>query len=206
MEKIYKLIDPRNGKVRYIGYTNNKLQKRLRSHIRESLRINKTHKHKWIRSLLRVGLLPQIKIVKFIKPNSNKSWQLWETHYIVKYKNKGFKLVNATEGGEGVIMTPEIRAKIGLKSKGRIHSIETRQKMSKAKLGKTGKDCPNSKGLIAYNETEEIFFHSMQDAENYFKSLGLKASKKNISQCLNSYLIRGKFKRTKVAGFKFKRV
>lgn len=204
MEKIYKLIDPRDGTVRYIGFTKGKLQKRLRSHIRESKQ-RKTHKHHWINSMLDMGFIPEIKIVKFLPLCTKEPWQYWEMYYIKKYKDRGCNLVNATEGGEGVTMTLEIKSKIGLKSKDRIPGLETRKLMSKAKLGKIGKDCPNSKGLIAYNDIEELFFHSMQEAENYFKSLGLKASKKNIGQCLQGKLVRGRWPRTKVAGYKFKR-
>lgn len=205
MEKIYKLIDPITKEVRYIGYTQGKLQKRLMSHIRES-KLRKTYKHHWINSILDMGFIPIIKIIKCIPKSSKKTWQEWETHFIKKYRYKGFNLTNGTDGGEGVTMTPEIRNKISIKSKGKIPSKETRLKMSKAKLGKIGKDCPNSKGLIAYNEKGEIFFHSMQEAENYFRGLGLKASKKNIGQCLRGKGYNGRSKRNKVAGYKFKRI
>jgi len=203
METIYRLIDPITGMTRYIGYTSKSLKKRLRGHVQESRKYNKTHKHKWIRKLLSRDLKPLIKGVKKVTMHN---WVEWEKHYIKGYKKFGFDLVNGTEGGEGVTMTPETRRKIGLKSKGRKHTVETIKKMSLAKLGRTGIDCPNSKGLIAYNEKEEIFFHSAHEAELYFKSKGLKASKKNINACLRgSKSHGGKYTRHQVAGYKFKR-
>lgn len=207
METIYGLVDPRDGLVKYIGYTGKPIRKRLRTHIRTSITYNKTHKQKWIRKLIKLGLEPTIKTLKVVKQGDCKEW---EKRYIKGYKDFGFKLVNGTEGGDGITMTKEIVAKIVKKRRAGDNyqvTAETRNKMSLAKLGRTGKLCPNSKGLIAYNEKEEIFFHSAQEAEDYFKSKGLRASKKNISACLRGYKSHGgRYLRKQVAGFKFKRI
>lgn len=203
MEKIYKLTDPRDNAIKYIGYTKRVLRKRLAAHIRDSINNNKTYKQKWIRSLLSEGLLPIISIVKYIP--KGESWQGYEIKYIKQYFDKGHKLTNGTSGGDGTKLSTEKYREMGLKHKGFKMTEESKQKMRLAKLGKTGKDCPNSKGLIAYNDKEEIFFWSAQEAENYIKSLGLKASKKNISACLRGNKSHGgKRIRKHVAGFKFR--
>ena len=209
MEKIYKLIDPLTNQVRYIGYTSKPLYKRLAGHVRDSIRHNKTHKHHWIRTLLDNGKIPIIKLVRRIPKRSEKTWQYWENYFISKYKKLGYELTNGTDGGEGVTMTPETRAKIGLKSSLHRHSKETRKKMRKAKLGKTGVLCPNSKGVIMYNGKEELTFGSAHEAAEYLKSKGLKASKKNIGQCLVGMRDRRDHSkrvfRNQVAGYKFRR-
>lgn len=186
--KIYGLYDPTTKKLRYVGKTVRPLNKRLNSHLSDSRKNKNTHKQNWIRLVLARGKLPIIKLIRMVKPYR---WKYWETKLIAKYKAKGCPLTNGTLGGDGI--------------EGLIHSEKSKALMSKAKLGRKGKLCPNSKGLIAYNETEELFFYSAQEAEDYFKSLGLKASKKNINQCIRGGLIRGKYKRTQVAGYKFKR-
>jgi hypothetical protein len=202
MGKIYKLIDPRTNEIRYIGYTNKRISKRLKAHIRDSLKCNKTHKHHWIRSLLNKGLKPKIAIIKIVGDD----WQKWEIYYIALYKAKGCNLVNGSDGGEGVLNpNKETRYKIGSGTRNKKLTPEHREKLSKAKQGKIGKECVNSKGLYAYKDNKEYFFHSAQEAENYIRSLGLKASKKNIGQCLTGKLVHGKYKRKHVAGFTFKR-
>lgn len=198
MEKIYGLRDPITDEIRYIGYTKKSLALRLKGHINQSLRENKTHKQKWIRSLMGINILPTIELIHEITDNN---WQYWEIFYIAKYPN----LTNGTKGGDGLEETTQLALKRSKGQLGRKFTVKHKEKLSKAKMGRIGKLCPNSKTLIAFNDNHELFFYSAKEAEQYFKSLGLKASSKNINQCLNGYLIRGRFKRKMVAGYKFKR-
>lgn len=82
-------------------------------------------------------------------------WKYWEMFWIEQFKNWGFELKNGTSGGEGVIMTDEIKEKLRLahlgkkngrpsdetiekiraKLKGRTMSDDLRKKMS---IGRTG--------------------------------------------------------------------
>lgn len=203
METIYKLLDPITNEVRYIGYTNKTLKRRLSAHIRDSINNNKTHKHKWIRSLLKRDLKPIIKRVKKIP--KGKDWVEYEIKYIAKYSTLT-KLTNGTLGGDGLRATEITKAKLRKARIGFRHTEETKELMRKAKLGKTGKDCPNSKGLIAYNDQEEVFFYSKKEAADYLISKGLKASSKNIGQCLNQKPYKnGKYIRKQVAGYKFRK-
>ncbi len=189
--KIYKLLCPDTGKVRYIGMTTTSLHKRLVGHISGALlrRKKKTTKNVWIRNLILKGKVPLIRLVKEI-PNSQ--WQKWERFYIKQFKDEGCELTNMTEGGLGV--------------KRYTHTSKTKRKMRLRKLGKTGLACPNSKGCVGYNDNEKLIFSCTREAEDYLKKQGYKGSRKNISQCINGYsLIRGKHKRKSVAGFKWRR-
>lgn len=206
MDKIYCLVDPQTLEPRYIGYTAKPLKKRLQAHLRDSLNNNHTHKQHWIRSLLFKGYSPIIRGIKYLPKNTQPDWRYWEIHYISHYRDGGYNLVNSTLGGDGVTMTPEIRSKIGNAVRGIIPGRETREKMRKAKLGKLGILCPNSKSVIAYNDTQEFTFASAQEAERELRKMGYKVSSKNIGQCLTGQRYRGgKYTRTQVSGFKFKR-
>ena len=75
MYKLYCLISPIDNKIRYIGYTKHKLEKRLKEHIKSSTRGDKnSHRGKWIRSLTKLNLNPIINTINllfgsvFIKP------------------------------------------------------------------------------------------------------------------------------------------
>ncbi|MBC8427340.1 MAG: hypothetical protein H8D97_00465 [Proteobacteria bacterium] len=88
-----------------------------------------------------------------------------EIELIKKYGkiSDGGTLVNYTNGGEGTAglgKTDEWKRKIGIANTGKKHSDETKLKMRNLKLGKTGKDCPNSKPIIAAGK----YFDSAQDA------------------------------------------
>ncbi len=119
--KIYFLIDPRAGEVRYVGKTTKKLSYRLMNgHMQDS---SITHKTNWIKSLKKEGLLPKIELIKICENEDRCNYA--ERFYIKLLgradKNRGV-LVNATDGGEGVV--------------GRILSEETKRKISKGNKGK----------------------------------------------------------------------
>lgn len=119
--KIYFLIDPRTGDIRYVGKTTKKLTYRLMNgHMQDSSR---THKTNWIKSLKKEGLLPEIKLVKICENEDKCNYA--EKFYIKLLgradKSEGI-LVNATDGGEGTT--------------GRVLSEETKRKISKGNKGK----------------------------------------------------------------------
>ena len=94
-----------------------------------------------------------------------------EIELIKHYKkiSEGGTLVNYTNGGEGTAgleRTDEWKRKIGISNTGKKHSEETNLKMRNLKLGKTSKDCPNSRAIIAAGK----YFDSAQDAA---KSIGV---------------------------------
>jgi len=143
---IYGLIDPKSHYLRYVGKSNNP-KDRLRGHMTDKCRCHRTN---WLSGLGMLGLKPQIRIIDVV-PKEN--WKFWEKFYIAKYRSLGFKLVNGTEGGDGLNNpTEEVRRKISNSNKGkkkpprtkehcrkisefnsgRVRSIETRRKISQA--------------------------------------------------------------------------
>ncbi len=143
---IYVLRDPRSSKIRYVGKTVQKLNNRLTSHVREAKRENNSHKDRWILQVIRAGYKP---IIEKIEDVNEDNWQERERYWIFKHYGDGCKLVNETEGGEGLHghkFSKDHRSKLGralLGNKrwlGKAHSEETKRKMSD---GKKGKDNPN---------------------------------------------------------------
>lgn len=97
---IYVLTDE-NYQIRYVGKTIQKLEYRLKQHIRVAKTSKiKNHRINWINSLLSKGITP--KIIQIDSCFWNKSAEL-EQYYIQYYTNLGNHLVNSTIGGEGVL-------------------------------------------------------------------------------------------------------
>lgn len=131
---IYALIDPRNGNIRYIGKANNP-RTRFNSHVFD---LAKTKKTNWIKSLVKIGLKPELLVIDEVLISE---WIFWEMHYISLFKFYGFKLTNLTDGGEGGslikrIMTQETKEKLS-----RIHLNRTKEqkKISLLKSAETRK-------------------------------------------------------------------
>ena len=97
MIKIYKLIDPLNNNIRYIGWTSKKLSKRLSDHISEARRGFRNHKSNWIRSLMNLNVYPKIETIEECEYDDR---QERETYWISYYGREN--LVNGTDDGEGV--------------------------------------------------------------------------------------------------------
>lgn len=92
---IYALCDENNN-IRYIGKAND-VNIRYKNHLKESKR-KRTHKEKWINSMLEKGLKPE----HFILDECFSSdWILMEEYWITQAKSWGFKLTNGTSGGDG---------------------------------------------------------------------------------------------------------
>lgn len=107
---IYVLKCPRTRQVRYVGFTSKALEARLGEHIRAAARRpHQDHKHQWIASLFSIGLIPDIEA---IATGSGDGWAEAERHWIAAHRAQGARLVNGTDGGEGVIGwgTPEQRS------------------------------------------------------------------------------------------------
>lgn len=152
---IYGLLDPRDGTLRYIGKSSSGMS-RPRDHARPSrVRVERTHKANWVRSLLAIGLCPQIVVIEE-HPTSDDLGEA-EQFYIAYFKTLGCRLTNATEGGEGAPgvqvsdstrakqsvarrgrrFTSEHRAAIAAGLKGHEVSLETRQKIGARHKGNT---------------------------------------------------------------------
>lgn len=110
---IYALCEPGTRTVRYIGKTSTTPQKRFNRHIHETSKLD-THVGRWLRLLISRGDLPSLVVFREVEGDGADA----EIRHIKLARGLGMRLVNATDGGEGVTMTPEIRAKIGAKNSG----------------------------------------------------------------------------------------
>src|SRR5690554_6491925 len=91
---IYGLIDPRNNEIRYIGKSLYGLY-RLKAHLAPSKLKIKSKKNSWIKSLLKLGLVPHIIVLD--RAENEKELDQKEIEHIAKYTN----LTNLTKGGTG---------------------------------------------------------------------------------------------------------
>jgi hypothetical protein len=93
---IYVLIDPRDGKVRYVGKANN-ISQRYQAHLNRA-RDHQTHKRNWINELKKLKLKPILSIIDEVPIHE---WVYWEEYWITQMKAWGFNLTNHTNGGDG---------------------------------------------------------------------------------------------------------
>jgi hypothetical protein len=118
--KIYCLYNPEECKIKYIGRTKKKkLEHRLIEHITKARYYEKyfpgqkfPHKVNWIKSLLKKGIEPKIKLLTEIE--GWKESHIFERNLINKYKDK-FNLTNALDRGENnqnMIVSDESKKKI----------------------------------------------------------------------------------------------
>lgn len=174
---IYTLEYPM-GDIRYVGKSDFP-QARLKDHIKEAKQRNKSHKDKWINSL---GERP---ILNIIEETTYEHWQNREIFWIKYYKDKGFNLVNGTDGGEG-----------SNGFLGRIHTTENRKKFSNNKLGtKSSQETikklsgeNNGRCKLKDDEVRNIFHMFYHEHKNY-KEI---ADKHNINKEYVRQIISGR--------------
>lgn len=153
---VYGLQDPLTQELRYVGATNN-LQRRMVAHLSSS---RKTHKERWVRSLLDRGLKPDIFVIEEI---SEKDWRESERFWIAYFRYIGANLTNHTDGGEGtlgfhhshkrpdlalfnrnnkkgLVLSEEHKRKIGNKMRGKQKPIESVAKRTGVKRPGTRPD------------------------------------------------------------------
>lgn len=95
---IYVLTDPRDGRVRYVGKSNNP-KARLRLHIRDSLDKGKDYPvHRWIRKLASINIKPCLTIIEVV---SYDNWKEEEIKWIKHFGQLFNDLLNIHPGGNG---------------------------------------------------------------------------------------------------------
>lgn len=114
--KIYSLNDPRTGIIRYIGQTIKLLRQRLQMHIAEK---GNRRKNTWIKSLKNIKLQPTIELIELCDSRDHLNER--EIYLIKYYREQGFDLTNACDGGKG--------------SQGRIVSLEERECKRQLRIG-----------------------------------------------------------------------
>lgn len=98
---IYALHDPESGELRYVGKTKNKLRTRILQHKHHALWLKKrNHLHNWLCALDARGLTPVGSVLEQLPADGD--WQSAERRWISHYRSLGYKLLNGTDGGEGV--------------------------------------------------------------------------------------------------------
>ena len=139
---VYVLADSREKdpvkRVRYVGRTLYP-DRRLRAHRTTALGGERTARACWMRSVYASGgdvLLEPVELV-----NRGEVVQA-EIAWIAHFRALGCRLINLTDGGEGLLNpSPETRERIGAAKRGhkfwvgRKHSPEARAKMAKARTG-----------------------------------------------------------------------
>jgi hypothetical protein len=116
---VYHLSDPRDGDIRYVGWTVN-TKRRIYLHIwhaQNKPKIN--YRINWIRSLLEAGVEP---VITVIDEGVGDSWKDSEKKWIAHYRSAGYRLANLTDGGEGtpgIIVSRETRKLISQNGKGK---------------------------------------------------------------------------------------
>lgn len=116
---IYALLDPMSHEIRYIGKTNNIIE-RYRNHIREK---SNCHRVNWISSLKKKNLIPSFIILQECEDNES---DVVERQYIKEYREKGYDLTNNTDGGDGNYkFTPDVIEKLSRQRVGKKQSAET---------------------------------------------------------------------------------
>lgn len=160
---IYILSDPRTKDIRYVGKSENAME-RWRKHLMDKSNL---HKFNWVTSLKKLGLSPVLEIVEIIDESE---WMESEIFWIGYFRFLGFRLTNIANGGTGPGATSvetrrrqsefrknhpmfsgrmtqmnlarrghklseEHKAKISMASKSRRASPETRAKMSASMKG-----------------------------------------------------------------------
>lgn len=118
MVTIYGLADPRSGELHYIGKTAGTLRVRLRCHVND-VRRGRVYipRHRWIAELLGEGIEPDIFEVENV---ADDQWKEAEQFWIAYFRAIGCRLLNATDGGDGIV--------------GHRHSAATKEKQRRAAL------------------------------------------------------------------------
>lgn len=96
---IYSLIDPRDGQVRYIGKTIQRLSSRLQSHLYHSYKL-RTPKDRWIVELRQLGYRPKIVELARLENPTDAEVAAVEQAWIDFYRLSA-ALTNQGRGGQG---------------------------------------------------------------------------------------------------------
>lgn len=132
---IYALYDPRNGKVCYVGKTQQKPMDRLYRHIAAARQGRTTFVAAWIRALLYRGRRP---VLEVLEETDNECGPAREQFWIEAFIVQGHRLKNMTKGGYGSLgykHNAKARAKIKAKRVQQTFSEETREKFRQNMAG-----------------------------------------------------------------------
>ena len=102
--------------------------------------------------MLKLGLRPSLELLREVPVEE---WEYWERTFIHWYRVLGWRVVNVTDGGEGLTNpSDETRAKCALGRKGKGHTPEARAAIGAAFRGKHLSDEHRAK-ISAYRQREK---------------------------------------------------
>jgi len=198
MTLIYTLSDSRDvHAIRYVGLTSRTLQYRRTEHLYEASVGTDSHRHNWIRKVLRDG--GEIVATVLMDDLSWTDALDFEIFYIKFYRDCGYRLTNRTDGGEGALgyihtaeskekmslaaqnMSDEHKAKMSASSTGRKHTDKTKAKMSASRLGVRKSDHHRAAmSVVARNRTAEHRRNNgASKTRNHLANLALNQGNKN---------------------------
>lgn len=150
MTKIYKLIDPRNNVIMYVGKTYMTFKKRMYAHI-DTAKKGKTNKDLWIKELLSLKLKP---IIELIEEVDNSIWQEREIYWIDFYKKINNNILNIAIGGSigGVYLTSDKQNQV-LLLQSEIKSKPVYQLTKKFEIIKLHKSCKQASKEVNISDT-----------------------------------------------------
>lgn len=142
---VYALVDPRNGKVCYVGHTTQSLDKRLSNHLAAAKRSPGRPVCTWINELAEQSCSPVVRTLELVGPDLG--WESRERWWIAHYRQIGW-LANLTDGGlgwNGHRHSADERRQIGLAHQGKVISVEQRGKLRASRVGSRISDCARGK-------------------------------------------------------------
>lgn len=128
---IYKCTNKINGKV-YIGQTRQSFSARKRQHKNQAENNSSTYFHKALKKYGFDNFQWEILLVCFSLCELNKKEIYFISFFSSADKTKGY---NIKLGGDNYQIAEETKIKIGKANKGKIHSPEAKEKMSKSRTG-----------------------------------------------------------------------
>ena len=199
---IYGLIDPRDGELRYVGKTSVSVWKRRAQHV-EASKTKRTRCARWVRSLRRLGLRPDV--VVFETHATEDALSEAERFFISYMRWLGCNLTNHTDGGEGAPgwrasdeerarqsaarrgkpgrpQSPETRSKIAAANTGRVFSDATKARMSVAQSRRTYTDVTKAKMSLSSPRRVQI----ADDDGNVYASVRSAAKAHSVSHAVIS--------------------
>ncbi len=139
---IYALADPETKEVRYIGRSSSGL-KRPKSHWQDpALRVRRDYCHNWVRSILSMGMTPEVLVLHDWDITDNTALNEAEIAFIAHFRSRGARLTNLTAGGEGAsgcVRSAEMRARLSRVRTGvkrGPHSVEHKAALSAVHKGR----------------------------------------------------------------------
>jgi plasmid maintenance system antidote protein VapI len=171
---IYKLVDPRDNAVRYIGKTEQKLSDRLSQHISEANH-KRNWKSNWIKNILSDRLKPKIIEIEVVPLGGD--WVEAEQRWITYYKLAGARLTNEGDGGEG--------------NSGYTHTSKTRKRLSETTSKHMNRPEIKEKHALGMSQFTKAEIISILESVAKGEKQAVIASKFNVHQGYISRLVTG---------------